>query len=207
MLCYALCLYLCSFLVNLPLSLIFRCRLKNFIKNNRTYSTDMLYRLVAYHNAPTTAINGYISKLSYNEFKKLTLDQIPTNEIHYTTNDNRFLSLSLSGVQILLDLCYQDMNLFIVKFDKDVTEIGDRAFYDCSSLTSISIPPSVTEIRNNAFMNCSSLTSITIPNSVTEIRGWAFSGCSSLTEVRIPEGCYVDESAFYKSPNVQIIRY
>ena len=230
MLCYVLGLYLVIFLFHSPLTLILRCRLKKFIKNNRTYSTDMLYRLVEYHNAPTAAINDYIFKLSNNEFKKLTLDQIPTNEIHYTTKDNRLLSLSLSGVQILSHVYYRDMNLFIVKFDKDVTEIGDRAFSDCSSLTSISIPPSVTEIRNNAFMNCSSLTSITIspsvtrigwnafygcssltsitiPNSVTEIRGWAFSGCKSLTEVRIHKGCNVHESAFKDSPNVEIIRY
>ena len=69
------------------------------------------------------------------------------------------------------------------------------------------IPPSVTEIWGRAFSQCSSLTCISIPPSVTEIWDYAFSGCSSLTEVRIPKGCNVHEDAFYKSPNVQIIRY
>ena len=42
---------------------------------------------------------------------------------------------------------------------------------------------SVTSIGNSAFKDCSSLTSITIPNSVTSIGYYAFEGCSSLTSV------------------------
>ena len=69
---------------------------------------------------------------------------------------------------------------------KTVTSIGDYAFNDCSSLTSITIPNSVTSIGLYAFSNCTSLTSITIPNSVTTIWIFAFSGCISLKSVTIP---------------------
>ena len=66
-----------------------------------------------------------------------------------------------------------------------VTTIGDYAFYQCRSLTSITIPNSVTTIGVCAFDGCSSLTSVTIPDSVTTIGGGAFRICSSLTSVTI----------------------
>ena len=67
-----------------------------------------------------------------------------------------------------------------------VTSIGNHAFENCSSLTSIEIPNSVTSIENYAFYGCSSLTNITIPNSVTSIGGGAFEGCTGLTSITIP---------------------
>ena len=58
-----------------------------------------------------------------------------------------------------------------------VTNIGERAFYNCSSLTEITIPNSVTSIENSAFYNCTSLKEITIPDSVTSIGYGAFDDC------------------------------
>ena len=79
-----------------------------------------------------------------------------------------------------------------------VASIGNSAFSNCSSLTSIEIPNSVTSIGNSAFSNCSSLTSIEIPNSVTSIGNSAFSNCSSLTSIEIPNSVTsIGNSAFY----------
>ena len=66
---------------------------------------------------------------------------------------------------------------------KPVTSIGDRAFWKCTNLTSVTIPDSVTRIGRSAFNGCSSLTSVTIPDSVTSIENGAFSRCSSLTSI------------------------
>ncbi len=67
-----------------------------------------------------------------------------------------------------------------------VASIGEYAFFDCSSLTSVTIPNSVTSISDYAFADCSSLTSVEIPNSVTSIGVCAFERCSGLTSVTIP---------------------
>ena len=69
-----------------------------------------------------------------------------------------------------------------------VTSIGDYAFYNCSSLTSIQIPNRVTSIGVSAFSNCESLTSIEIPNSVTSIDVSAFCSCDNLTSIVVNAG-------------------
>ena len=67
-----------------------------------------------------------------------------------------------------------------------VTNIGDGAFWDCESLTSINIPDGVTNIGNGAFLGCKLLTNINIPDGVTNIGNAAFWGCESLTSINIP---------------------
>ena len=77
-------------------------------------------------------------------------------------------------------------SLTSVTIPNSVTSIGYKAFYDCSSLTSVTIGNSVTSIGDEAFALCFSLTSVTIPNSVTSIGDYTFEGCSSLTSITIP---------------------
>ena len=80
---------------------------------------------------------------------------------------------------------------------KSVTSIGSCTFYDCTYLTSITIPNGVIYIGNQALEGCIRLKSITIPDSVTEIGGWAFAGCASLTSVTIPDSITkIGEAAF-----------
>ena len=55
-----------------------------------------------------------------------------------------------------------------------VKGIQERAFSDCYSLTSVTIPSSVTSIGSETFKGCSALTSVTIPSSVTSIGSAAF---------------------------------
>ena len=52
-----------------------------------------------------------------------------------------------------------------------VTSIGGSAFYECTSLTSITIPQSVTSIGDGAFFLCTSLTSIIYSGSIAPSLG------------------------------------
>lgn len=68
-----------------------------------------------------------------------------------------------------------------------VTAIGDSAFINNSSLTSVTIPNSVTHIGVTAFNNCHSLKSITISNNLASIENAVFGRCDSLKEVYISD--------------------
>ena len=84
-----------------------------------------------------------------------------------------------------------------VIINNGVKSIGCEAFYNCSNLTSVSLPNSVTSIRYAAFYGCKNLKSIIIPNSVESIDESAFEHCSSLSSIIIPIGVeYIGESAF-----------
>ena len=79
-----------------------------------------------------------------------------------------------------------------------VTSIGDGAFYNCTGLTSVTVPNSVTSIGDRAFGYCSGLTSMTIPNSVTSIGDRAFYNCSGMTSVTIPNSVTsIGDDAFF----------
>ena len=68
----------------------------------------------------------------------------------------------------------------IITFDKELTTIGEKAFYLSTTLTSIIIPNGVITIGNGVFFSCSKLSNINIGNSVTTIGMSAFYGCNNL---------------------------
>ena len=97
---------------------------------------------------------------------------------------------------INMDAFYDCTSLTEVTIPGSVTKIGDHAFCGCTGLTEVIILEGVTEIGYDAFQGCSSLSSITVPESVTSIVSGVFAGCSSLVSVLIPEGVTIEDSPF-----------
>ena len=78
---------------------------------------------------------------------------------------------------------YGCTSLISVTIPDSMTSIGGDAFSDCTGLTSVTISDSVTSIGDRAFEDCTDLTSVTIGYSVTSIGRYAFHGCTGLTEI------------------------
>ncbi|MBR2031705.1 MAG: leucine-rich repeat protein [Alistipes sp.] len=131
-----------------------------------------------------------ISSNKYNISKVIKVTQNGLSEevyeklriIYYTSSDGNIVTPYESDVfgANIVSNTYKDGQGIII-FDAPITSIGDLAFFNCSSLTSVTIPDSVTSIGRFAFDDCTSLKSVTIGNNVTSIESDAFLDCTSLT--------------------------
>lgn len=81
-------------------------------------------------------------------------------------------------------------------FVNEVTEIGARAFKECSQLTDITYPKNITKISDWAFYG-TGLINIIIPNTVTYIGISTFCDCASSEYINIPNSIqFMGERAF-----------
>ncbi len=72
------------------------------------------------------------------------------------------------------------------KVEANVVIVGDNAFHGCSTLTRITFGDNVEEIRNGAVNDCVNLEVITLGQGVKTIGGWAFAYNPKLTTITIP---------------------
>lgn len=69
---------------------------------------------------------------------------------------------------------------------KPVTSIGQFAFINCSTITSVSIPSSVISIKYRSFENCTNLEDITFSEGLVSIELESFTRCTKLNNVIFP---------------------
>ncbi len=174
-----------------------------------------------------------------------TLRKINFNAVDAQCKDNVFRYSGADGIDVVFgdsvervpnrifynhkDGPIDPLKINTVHFGSNTKEIGEYAFFDCSSLKELDLPKSVEKISNEAFSGCNSLKELDLGSvkeignfafdgcsglqkldlaSVNEIERRAFEGCSSLTELTIPASVKsIGYGAFDGCSSVKVINY
>lgn len=208
--------------------LFYDCPLKTlYLGRNLSYETSKYYGYSPFYNCTkltSVTIGNSVSQIGNYAFDSCTSladltieDGTETLSLGYnyyysssTTGQGLFYDCPLETLYLGRNLSYetsynygyspfwQCKTLTSVTIGNFVTSIEERAFYRCSGLTSVKISNSVTTIGNNAFNGCSGLTEITIPNSVTSIENHTFCNCSGLTSITLSNSMTsIEKYTFY----------
>ncbi len=131
----------------------------------------------------------------------------------FDVSEENHVYSSIEGVLFSKDkgtlIKYPNAKSLVYYVPENTDSIGDDAFLDCPSITSIHIPNGVTSIGESAFCFCYGLTSLSIPPSVTSIGAWAFQDCVALTEIVVSEEnnnyCSMDGVLFNKDSSILLL--
>ena len=117
-------------------------------------------------------INYCLLNFDLNNDGAISQTEAKTVKVIEITDEPKLKSVKgISAFSNLEEIHFEETGLQSIDLSKNIklTTITSEAFYDCTSLTSVTIPDSVTSIGASAFYDCDSLTSVTIPDSVTSI--------------------------------------
>ena len=79
-----------------------------------------------------------------------------------------------------------DSQLTSVTIGPKVTAIGDKEYYDCDGLLTVSGMENVVNIGSEAFRSCNNLTSVELGTKLTTMGDYAFKDCQRLESIVIP---------------------
>lgn len=95
-----------------------------------------------------------------------------------------------------------------IKLPASLTEIGDKAMYECTNLKSIEMPENLSKIGNESFYRCISLELESLPEGLDTMGEYAFAGCSSIIRIKLPSTLKIIPGyAFYDNSNITTVEF
>ena len=157
----------------------------------------------------TAKLNSKVTSLPFGLFSNcLNLQEVSLDSNIETIPDELFMNChSINRLDIdLKNVTSIGNNAFFacsmlpsIDFSKSLSFIGERAFEGCHSLQSINIPYKVSEIKSRTFADCSSLSKVTFDkvSNITNIGDSAFINCSSLESIDLSGFLYLNDIGTY----------
>ena len=151
-------------------------------------------------NIPDNAFEG-LSSLSW-----MNLPEGLKTIGQYAFKGTQIFSIEIpSTVTTIGYMAFANTRITKVTFGENsqLTTIFNGAFYNCTSLGSITIPNNVTSVGYAAFQDCTSLKTVIFPDALTTIRDYTCSGCTSLKTIHLPANlATIRYKSFYNTPNL-----
>ena len=111
------------------------------------------------------------------------------------------------GVTSIGDYAFYGMDIQSIQIPDSVTTIGEYAFKNAAKLDNVVLPKNLTKLGQSAFYACTSLSSIEIPASLWTVQPYTFKNCTALTQVTFHEGnlMKISDGAFYGTGLTELV--
>jgi len=140
-----------------------------------------------------------------------SLTNVKFNDSYTTLGTHVFKNCPLDAVTFpntlksIGEYAFESTNLKTVDLSNtQITSLPNGSFYDCEQLSDVKLPKELTYIGEKAFYK-STIASITFPPSLEKIGAWAFQN-TQLTNVVIPTQCSsIEQGAFSDNANLTTV--
>lgn len=152
-------------------------------------------------------VSGTINSYDVQAFrnKMINLIELDLSDAEVVGNEHCYVD-GINTKDNVLTGHFVPMGIMQFKCPKNITELEDGAFYNCTLIESVSLPDDIPAIPNECFYGCSSLKSIVLPEGISYIGNSAFDLCIHLKSVSVPSSVIeIRDCAFRSCYELQAI--
>ena len=174
-----------------------------------TYRVTALASEAFYSNSKTTSVTlpdglESIGSAAFFFARNITTLHIPDSvktigSMAFNGVSNAKLNIPAS-IEFIGDSAYSMSGVVDGDFPEGLAYLGEKAFFNCTGLTTISLPSTVETYGPNIFYGCKNVTYVELPQNMEKIPNGLLWNCTGLKRIYIPSSVKeIGNAAFYGS--------